>query len=252
MHIQLIRHATLKLTYGGHTFLVDPMLSSAHTLPTTPNTPNQVSNPLVELPFSVEKVLEGVDALIVTHTHPDHLDVEAVSKLPKHLPLFCQPPDDEKLRQLGFEQVIVVEDETNWQGIQLRRTGGQHGTGEIGKQMGPVSGFVLRGKEEPTYYLAGDTIWCVEVEQTLQTDQPKVITLFGGAARFLVGDPITMTKEDIAKVAQAAQGSQIVVAHMETWNHCLLSRKELREYVTEKSLSGQVHVPDDGEGLDFL
>lgn len=251
MHIQLIRHATLKLTYGGQTFLVDPMLSAAHTLPTTPNTPNPVANPLVELPFSVEEVLEGVDALIVTHTHPDHLDAEAVSKLPKHLPLFCQPPDEEKLRQLGFEQVIVVEDETNWQGIQLRRTGGQHGTGEIGKQMGPVSGFVLRGNGEPTYYLAGDTIWCEEVEQAIQTDQPNVITLFGGAARFLVGDPITMTKEDIAKVAHAAPHSQIVVAHMETWNHCLLSREELREYVAKKTLSGQVHVPEDGEGIDF-
>ncbi|MGG1660470.1 MBL fold metallo-hydrolase [Brevibacillus sp. NRS-1366] len=251
MHIQVIRHATLKVTYGGRTFLVDPMLSAAEELPAVQNTPNQRANPLVDLPLSVEEVLAGVDALVVTHTHPDHLDEAAVNKLPKHLPLFCQPPDHEKLIQHGFEQVIVVEDEKEWQGIRFHRTSGQHGTGEIGEKMGPVSGFVLQGADEPTFYLAGDTIWCEEVEQAIQAHHPDVITVFAGAAQFLVGDPITMTKEDIASVAHAAVDSQIIVAHMETWNHCLLGRRELREYLEEKKLSARIRVPEDGEGIHY-
>jgi len=117
----------------------------------------------------VGEVLAGVDAILITHTHRDHLDEAAVRQLPKQVPLFCQPPDQEKLLQHGFEQVIAVEEQGEWKGIRLYRTGGRHGTGEIGEKMGPVSGFVLKAADgtEPTLYLTGDTVWCREVEQAL-------------------------------------------------------------------------------------
>ncbi|QRG68083.1 MBL fold metallo-hydrolase [Brevibacillus choshinensis] len=251
MHIQLVRHATLRVAYKGRTLLVDPMLSLAGELPATVNTPNQRPNPGVELPMPAEEVLGGVDAILITHTHTDHLDEAAVKQLPKHLPIFCQPPDREKLQNHGFEQVIVVESEYVWEGIQLYRTGGRHGTGEIGEKMGPVSGFVLQAEGEPTLYLAGDTIWCEEVEHALKSHRPDVIVPFAGAAHFLVGDPITMTKEDIVQLAQAAPGSQVFVAHMEVWNHCLLSRDELREHLTNNHLSERVQVPQDGEKIEY-
>lgn len=247
MQIQLVRHATLRVEYAGVTFLVDPMFSSKGEMPAVPNTPNQRPNPGVELPISVEEVLAGVDAILVTHTHFDHLDEAAIRLLPKHLPVFCQPPDLDKLMQHGFEQVISIEEEYTWQGVHLHRAGGQHGTGEIGQQMGPVSGFVLKRAGEQTLYVAGDTIWCEEAEQAVAAYRPDVIIVFAGAARFLTGDPITMTKEDIVHVANAAPDSRILVAHMETWNHCLLSRRELNECLQEKQLSGRVHVPQDGE-----
>ena len=41
--------------------------------------------------------------------------------------------------------------------IRFERTGGQHGDGEIGRKMAPVSGFVLSAQDEPLLYLAGDT-----------------------------------------------------------------------------------------------
>ncbi|MFD2369553.1 MBL fold metallo-hydrolase [Brevibacillus sp. GCM10020057] len=253
MHIQLVRHATLRVTYKGRTLLVDPMFSRAGELPATPNTPNQRPNPGVELPMSVSEAVAGVDAILVTHTHRDHLDDAAVSQLPKHVPLFCQPPDREKLLEHGFEQVNVVDSQAEWEGIRLHRTGGRHGTGEIGEKMGPVSGFVLKAADgsEPTLYLTGDTIWCGEVEQALAAYRPDVIVSFAGAARFLTGDPITMTKEDVAQLALAAPDSRIFVAHMEVWNHCLLSRSELRAYLGERQLAERVTVPDDGETVDY-
>lgn len=251
MHIQLVRHATLRVKYKGRILLVDPMLSRAGELPAVINTPNQRPNPLVELPITVEEALDGVDAILITHTHMDHLDEAAIKQLPKNVPLFCQPPDREKLQNHQFEQVIVVEDEYVWEGIQLCRTGGRHGTGEIGEKMGPVSGFVLQAEGEPTLYMAGDTIWCEEVERALLSHRPDVIVPFAGAAQFLVGDPITMTKDDIVQLAQAAPGSQIFVAHMEVWNHCLLSRGELREYLAINHLSKRVRVPQDGETIEY-
>lgn len=247
MQIQLVRHATLRVTYAGLTFLVDPMFSSQNEMPAVPNTPNQRPNPGVDLPMTVDEVLAGVDTVLVTHTHFDHLDEAAIRLLPKHLPLFCHPPDVEKLVQHGFEQVNAIEEVREWKGIELHRTGGRHGTGEIGKQMGAVSGFVLKKAGEPTLYIAGDTIWCDEVEQASSAHRPDVIVVFAGAAQFLVGDPITMTKEDIAQVAHTAADSCILVAHMETWNHCLLGRRELNDFLQEKQLAERVHVPQNGE-----
>ncbi len=250
MRLRLIRHATLILTIGGTRILVDPILSPAGAMTPIDNSANPRRNPLVELPVD-ESELSSVDAILLTHTHRDHFDAAAAERLPKDLPVFCQSEDEEKLRGFGFKQVTAVGDTAVFQGITLTRTGGQHGTGEIGKQMAPVSGYVLRQKGEPTIYLAGDTVWCTEVEVTLATHRPDVIVLFAGAAQFLVGDPITMTAADVAQVCRMAPQASVVTVHMETFNHCFLTRALLRDAMTEQGFSKQVHIPADGETLQF-
>jgi hypothetical protein len=118
--------------------------------------------------------------------------------------------------------------------------------------MGPVSGFVLTGANEPTLYIAGDTIWCPEVESALERHLPDVVVVFAGAAQFHNGDPITMSAEDIYRVAKKAPQARVVVAHMESWNHCLLSRSELRDFLSGKGLAGQVLVPENGEWIEHV
>ncbi|MFY0544087.1 MBL fold metallo-hydrolase [Brevibacillus sp. H7] len=249
MNIQLVRHATLRLQYMNRKFLIDPMLSPAGTLATTPNTPNPVPNPLVDLPMKASELLDA-QALIVTHMHRDHFD-DADHLLPRELPLFCQPVDRQRLEQHGFSDIRPVDGELYWDGIGVSRTGGQHGRGEIGKLMAPVSGFVLRASGEPTLYVVGDSIWCEEVEQALETHRPEVAVVFAGAAQFLTGGPITMTGKDIELFAKKSPHTKIVVAHMEAWNHCLLSRADLRRYLQERQLDNQVHVPENGEWMEF-
>ena len=85
------------------------------------------------------------DVILLTHSHRDHFDEEAAHRLAKDTPFFCQPPDLEKVQQKGFKNVTVIEDSIAWEGIEIIRTGGKHGTGAIGMAMGPVSGYVLRG-----------------------------------------------------------------------------------------------------------
>ncbi|MCK9909741.1 MBL fold metallo-hydrolase, partial [Microbacteriaceae bacterium K1510] len=178
-----------------------------------PNTPNQRPNPLVPLTVHAKELLE-VDAVLLTHSHRDHLDDTAVTLLPKNLPILCQPADEQKLKTMGFTDVLPIDRERRWNEITINRTGGQHGTGEIGRQMGPVSGYVLTHAGEPSLYIAGDTIWCQEVEEALKQYQPAVTVLFSGAAQFNAGDPITMAPGDIAQVAEKAPDTNIVVAHM--------------------------------------
>ena len=75
VQLQQIRNATVRITYGDTTFLVDPMLSKKGSYPGFEQTyRSELRNPLVELPMPVEEVLADVDAVIITHTHLDHWD----------------------------------------------------------------------------------------------------------------------------------------------------------------------------------
>ncbi len=255
MHIHFLRHATLVLTIHSLTLLVDPMLSPLEAMEPIANAGNQQRIPMVPLPLSDEELqqaLGGVDAVLVTHTHRDHWDASAQAMLQKHLPLLCQPEDQEALEQAGFSQVLPVTEHLTWRGLQIDRTEGQHGTGEIGKKMGPVSGFVLRAEGEPALYIAGDTIWCPEVERALKQFSPDVVILNAGAATFVTGGgPITMDEEDVCRVCQSIPQARVVAVHMETVNHCGLTRTALRTKIEEEGLEKQVCIPQDGDILTF-
>ena len=255
MHIHFLRHATLLVTMHGQTLLVDPMLSPLEAMEPIANAGNQWRIPMVPLPLSdeeLQQMLGSIDAVLVTHTHRDHWDASAQALLPKHLPLFCQPEDQAVLAQAGFSQVLPVTEPLTWRGIQIDRTGGQHGTGELGKKMGPVSGFVLQADDEPSLYIAGDTVWCPVVEQTLQQFSPNIVILNAGAATYVTGGgSITMNEEDVCQVCRNIPEATVIAVHMEVINHCRLSRVALRAKVEAEGLAKQVRVPLDGERLTF-
>ncbi len=251
MRLRLIRHATLVVEYDGHAILVDPMLDDAGARPPIQNSPNPRNNPLVPLPIPAQELLQDVEVVLVTHTHSDHWDATAAKLLPKDLPLFGQSEDEEKFRSLRFTQIRSILQSSTWNGIEISRTGGQHGTGKIGKAMAPVSGFVLRAQGEPTLYIAGDTIWCSEVEDALSRFRPKVTVVNTGAAQFLEGDPITMTADDVIRVCQSAPNTQVVAVHMEAINHCLLTRADLAFQLEAARVTRHVAIPNDGEWIEL-
>lgn len=252
IQIDFIRHATLVLRLDGIVLLVDPMLSPAGAMDPVANAANQRRNPLVDLPLdeqALQQLLTEIDGVLVTHTHRDHWDAQAIALLPKTTPLLCQPADAEPLRAAGFTTVLQIATALEWRGLTITRTDGQHGTGVIGQQMGPVSGFVVQQRGAPALYIAGDTIWCAEVADAMQQHRPAVTIVNAGAAQFATGDPITMTAEDVGQVCRSLPSSQVIAVHMEAINHCLLSRAELRAWLDEAGLTAQVRIPADGEQI---
>lgn len=247
MRLRLVRHATLLLEYNGRRLIVDPMLDDAGARPAIQHSPNPRKNPLVPLPLPIEELVAGVEGILVTHTHSDHWDEGAARLLGKELPLFGQVEDESKFRDRGFRRVQAVGASAAWNGIEIFRIGGQHGRGEIGKAMAPVSGFVLRAQGEPVVYVAGDTIWCEEVEQALRNYRPAVVIVNAGGAQFLEGGAITMNADDVIATCQALPSARVVAVHMEAINHCLLTRADLAFQLEAARVSGQVEISADGE-----
>jgi L-ascorbate metabolism protein UlaG (beta-lactamase superfamily) len=252
MNIRLLRHATIVVDWGDISILVDPMLAEKDALDPIPNAANARRIPMLPLPLdddALQQLIASVDGVFVTHTHRDHWDARAAELIPSETPMVCQPPDFDKLTGEGFINLITVQEHERWHGFAVTRTGGQHGTGEIGARMGSVSGFIFRASGQPTLYIAGDTVWCDEFEAALREHTPDVIVLNTGAAQFNVGDPITMTAAEVLRVAEAAPNAKIIAVHMDTINHCLLTREMLAQAVADAGLSERVLIPADGETI---
>lgn len=249
MNIQLIRNATLIVNYAGKKFLIDPFLAEKGAYPPFPNSARQDQhNPLQNLPVPINDIIDHINAVIVTHLHLDHWDDTAKEVLPKHVKLFTQNEEDaNKVRSAGFQHVEVLQEDTVFEGIQLTKTKGEHGRGDLVNLMGHVSGVVFKHQEEKTLYIAGDTVWYQSVEETIHTHNPEVIVVNAGANQLLKGGPIIMDKEDVYEVYQATPTATIMAVHMEAANHWGLSRQELRRFAAEKDFSSQLLVPEDGE-----
>jgi L-ascorbate metabolism protein UlaG (beta-lactamase superfamily) len=256
MKIKQVRNATLLVEFGGARFLVDPYLGEKGAYPGFEGTVNShLTNPLVGLQTSMDEILD-VDAVIVTHTHPDHWDEAAMSLIPKTLPVFAQHQQDAELIQSsGFVDVRVLTQDTEFGGVTLIKTPGQHGSdaalAAIPEILGQVCGIVFKHPAEKALYLAGDTVWNQSVQDSLDTFVPDIIILNAGDAQVPGLGSIIMGQDDVKHVYDAAPNATLITSHMEAVNHCVLTRRELREFATEQGMTDRLLIPEDNEFYSF-
>lgn len=249
--VRLIRNATLVLEYAGKKILIDPFLSAKGAY--EPFAGGE-RNPTVELPVPVEEIINKVDLVLVTHTHLDHFDPVAKEALPADIKMFYQPANEEAFKKEKFTRAEAIEEVVKWNGIQIFRTGGKHGSGEIGKKMGSVSGFVLKAENQPTVYIIGDSIWTEEVEQALIKYKPDVIVANTGGAKFpgFEDNPILMDEDQAVSLIKASGKAKIIAVHMEALDHCHTTRNSLQQKAEALNLnSDKLHIPLDGEKISF-
>lgn len=249
MELQLIRSATLRLKYAGQRFVIDPYLAAKHSRPSfTGRSPN----PLVDLPCSPLDVIAGIELVIVSHLHSDHFDPAAQELLPKDVPILCQPGDETRIAAKGFLQVTPVVESLSWRGMTITRTPGQHGSGDVLAEMGPVSGFIFQAENEPTVYWAGDTIWYPGVADTLARLQPQIIITHSCGAVWGEQILIVMDAAQTVAVCRAAPQSTVIATHMDSLDHATISREGLRQCAGANGIEpGQLRIPLDGEVLSF-
>lgn len=252
MKIQLIRNATLKMVYKGETLLIDPMLSKKETM--EPFIRGLQKNPTVNLTILVDDILKDIDAVLVTHSHPDHFDTVSSELLPKDIPIFATPTDKEFFAAQNFNNVTTIEKETTWSDIKITRIEGQHGSGPILPFMGKVSGFVLQAKGEPTIYIISDTIITENVKDAITHFQPQIIITNSGGGIFPGYEdfPVMVDEKQTIEIATLAPNSKLIAVHLESIDFCRTTRNSLREFASGKGVSeNQLFIPKDGEVLKF-
>ena len=260
--VQLIRSATIKVSFGDVTFLIDPMLSPKGSFPGFPMTLNhEVRNPTCDLPMPVEEAMQA-DVVILTHTHEDHWDETARRLLPKEkLIVVNNEQSRQEVMAAGFTNVRVLQDGDVIHGVTLHPVAGQHGPDsfyesdqiEMIKMLGETIGVVLEKPGFAPVYVAGDTVWRPAVTQAIRHYHPEVIVLNTGAAMSSVIDgSIIMESHDFLHAYQEAPWAKVVAVHMDAVNHCTLHRADLRQYRDYMKMDAKrALIPEDGEVMVF-
>ena len=263
MKLTQIRNATIRMIYAGNVFLIDPWLAPKHQLSFVdiPGRPFHVPDPVKEnipmpfygLPMDTEQILSGVDYYIVTHLHPDYIDIAkdgtVGGPLNKQTPVICQSTEDAKILQYsGFSEVIVLpETGMDFGAAKLTRVPARHGTVV---PCGDAMGIIFQSAGERAFYLAGDTIWYSGVEENLRRYQPEVIALNCCAAETVENGRLIMGDEDVQCVAMAAPQAKLYLTHLDNVSHASLTRHTLRGRLAERGVMNY-DMPADGQSIEY-
>ena len=262
MKFRHIRNATVKIEYGGKTWLIDPFFGDINCLPPFAG---KSANPIVPLPMSIEEIIKDVDYVLITHLHPDHFDRRAQETIPKSIPFLVQKEDYPTVKELGFQNIDIINNSKTIGNINISRVDAQHGEGDILRVMGTVSGYILEADKEETVYITGDTIWCDSVKKIMDIFNPKIIICNAGGNTF---EPETnpfkafvdlerthkviMGEGDVLKLLDYKVDTIIVAVHIGALDHETLSRDGLRSFLSTKNVNmDRIYVPEDGETIAF-
>src|SRR3990172_3375633 len=94
--LEYVGHPTVVVDVDGVRLLTDPLLR------------NRVAHLRRAVPVDA-KALRGVDAVLISHAHYDHLDLPSLEKLGKKLPIVVPRGLGGLLRKRRFEAVVEVE-----------------------------------------------------------------------------------------------------------------------------------------------
>ncbi|MCH4890188.1 MBL fold metallo-hydrolase [Acidaminobacter sp. JC074] len=264
--IEFVRNATMKIEYAGKTFLTDPMLADQAAYPGFLN--NEVlANPTVGMPVDIDTLLKNVEFTLVTHTHipedsnmegpSDHFDAKAVQVLDKDMPVYIQPFDEAGLKRKGFTNLQPISSQIKIDNITITRIIGVHADVEfLLPIVGDSSAYVLEAEGEPTIFWTGDNLLTDDMKEAIKSFKPDIVIVHSGGASLPIDAEgnmaqLVMNAEDTIEISKLVPNAKIVAIHMESLDHCPVTREELREKALKAGIKERMIIPEDGQIIEF-
>lgn len=248
MKFHQIRNATIIIEYSGERLLIDPMFA-----PKEEYEPITLRNwPYHDLPMSPKDIVKNIDAVILTHLHTDHFDKFAQELLPKATKIFVQDIYDRNaLEKEHFCNIEIISiDGTDFDGIKLYKTECCNGIRSIAEPVflgngmrWEAMGVVLKCDNEPTFYLAGDTIMFDGVKNAIDKYKPEYIVVNSSCSQTPTSGPLNMGIEDIKELHEYYPDGKLLASHMDNVGNATLCRADLRA----SEIKDYIYIPADGE-----
>ena len=145
LRIEYIGHATVVVDLDEVRLVTDPLLR------------NRVAHLRRAVPVD-SRAMRGVDAVLISHAHYDHLDLPSLEKLGKKLPVVVPRGLGGLLRKRRFETVVEVEvgERIRIGALEVRAVAAEHegSRGPFGVSAQAL-GYIVSGSR--SVYFAGDT-----------------------------------------------------------------------------------------------
>lgn len=159
MRITYLGHASLLIEIGGLKFLTDPLLR------------RRVMHLRRVAPEATPAQLAGVDLILISHAHHDHLDTRSLKLIGGEPRVLCPEPARRAVAAAGLApEVMGVGGFTLAGDVEVEAVRAEHdGRRFPHDRRSDALGFLLRAAGESVYF-AGDTGWFEEIGEVGEVD----------------------------------------------------------------------------------
>lgn len=264
--IHWIGGPTAVLERGGLRVITDPMLGprgeNAFTLPKHPSS-GVIDAPVARYTSPAPLTIDGLDAILISHTHNDHVDATAKRMLPKSLPLVVAAAGAEAMRAAGFTDVRPLDWgqtltlEAHGTKLQVLAVPAHHAhAGELDAMLGKGNGYILdwqNANGSYRIYWTGDAVVSDETKD-FESHYGKIDLLLphmGGVG----GDGglglRTMNSEEAMELVNRVAPTLVIPIHHTTFAHYREPIEALQQRAAEAGQVQRFHFIREGETYKF-
>ena len=236
MRITYIGHSTVLIQDKDFNILTDPFFSS-----------NFSGLKRKLLPSMNVEELPEIDLVLISHTHPDHCDLDALEKLNKSCKVIMPEGTSSRIKRIGFD----VKELNDWVSIDI----GKHTiTAVPAKHQGKCAGFLIKGSK--TIYFAGDTFLIPSMNDLGNKYNIDIAFLPIGGNRFF-GMKMIMGPHEAALATQILKSKIVIPIHFGTFGKIPLifsmngNPSDFKNWIKDDKIRDSVIVLDVGGSLNI-
>ncbi|HVE70826.1 MAG TPA: MBL fold metallo-hydrolase [Thermoanaerobaculia bacterium] len=245
--------ATVLAEIDGRNILTDPIWSKRCS-PSTLVGPKRFHEPPIAL-----DALPRIDAVVISHDHYDHLDMDTVRVLAARGTRFVVPLGiGAHLERWGVKPAQITELDWNESaevaGLRITATPSRHYSGRNPRHGNETlwASWVVAGPRHRIWF-SGDTGWFDELAQIGAQHGPFDLTLIKIGASDPTWESIHMSPEDAVRTNVALRGKVMLPVHWATFNLGFHAWREPpdRALAAARKSGVTIVIPRPGEAVDL-